>query len=167
LSKSHVLAHHGGAVSQIILVISKYIDTSGNYMRCTQETARFATRHETLVLDCSRGVILPKKKCVYLGLSLSLSLSSIGRENERRGWGELDPSQVQPPNFHFWSTRPLSGAGSPACRSPSTFHYLPIHSMNPFARPPVCACATDGRPSCAANPCCRQDLPQIPYRITI
>jgi len=87
------------------------------------------------------------KKKMRIPGALSLSLSSIGRENERRGRGELDPSQVQPPNFHFWSMCPLSGAGLPAHQLLSTFHYLPIHSMNPFAWPPVCVCVRHQWPS--------------------
>jgi len=51
-------------------------------MQCTQEMACFATHCETSALGCSQGVILPKKKLHIPG---ALSLSSIGRENERSG----------------------------------------------------------------------------------
>jgi len=79
-------------------------DTSSIY---TKSTRFFTTCHETSALDCLRGVVLTKKNCVYQ--ALSLSLSSTGRESERRGQGELDPNWVQPPNRHFRPTRSVPG----------------------------------------------------------
>jgi len=141
LSKSHVLAHRGGAVSRIILVISKYINTSSNYMRCTQEMARFATRRETSVLDRSQGVILPKKKlCIPGALSLSLSLSLLHwkREREERSGGVGLRSG---PTTQF----PFSVNASPIWHRlaslPITVHLsLPTHSLNEPLRSASCMC---------------------------
>ena len=74
----------------------------------TKKHALFTTRRETSALDCSRGVVLTKKNLRIPG-SLSLSLSSTGRESERRGRGELDPNRVQPPNHHFRPTHSIPG----------------------------------------------------------
>ena len=44
-----------------------------------------------------KGLYLQKKNCIYQ----ALSLSSTGRESERRGWGELDPIGSNHPTAIF------------------------------------------------------------------
>jgi len=124
------------------------------------------TCHETSALDRLRGGGTYQNFFAYTWGSLSLSLSLLHwrRELEERSGG-VGPGQVQPPNFHIWSMRPLSCAGSPIALLPlpSTFHCLSshTHTMNPFASPPICACA-NGHPSLCHSPCCCQDLLQSP-----
>jgi len=85
-------------------------DTSSIYEKSTrflQLAAKLQcwTAHE--------GLYLSKKNCVYQ--ALSLSLSSTGRESKRRGRGEFDPDQVQPPGqlpflANAFHTRPVYGS---------------------------------------------------------
>ena len=141
LSKSHVLAHRGGAVSRIILVISKYIDTSSNYTQCTQEMACFATHHETLALDCLQGVILQKKKLHIPGahsLSHSLSLLHWKREQEERSGG-VGPWSGPTTQFPFLVN--MSPIQRQLTSSLIAVHLsLPTHSLNEPLRLASCMC---------------------------
>jgi len=82
-------------------------DTSSIYEKST----RFLQLAAKLQRWTAReGLYLQKKNWRIPGsLFLSLSLSSTGRESERRGRGELDPDRVQPPDCHFRPTRSVPG----------------------------------------------------------
>jgi len=165
LLKLHILAHHGGAVSWIILVISKYIDTSSNYTWCTQEMAHFATCHETSVLDHLWGVVLPKKKMHIPGaLSLSPPL-------EERMRGEVGGSWTLVRSNHpisiFSQCIPYL---APACQLADChppFITYPFTQWTPLLGLLYVHAPPRAIPSCTMHPCCRRDLPQIPYHITI
>jgi len=134
----------------MILVISKYIHTSSNYMRYTQESTRFCDLSRNFGAgSLVRGWYLQKKNCVYLGLSLSLSLLHWRRELEERSGG-VGPSRVQPPNFHIWSTRPLSGAGSPIAL------HLPL-PIRPYSH---------NEPLRFASHMCMRQRPSLPAPLT-
>jgi len=81
-------------------------DTSTIYEKSTR-FLQFATKRQRWT--AREGLYLLKKNCVYQALSLSLSLSSTGRESKRRGRGELDPDWVQPPDCHFRPTCSIPG----------------------------------------------------------
>ena len=83
-------------------------ESEGLYQKATMKRYKQYIQKEHALLQLAvklrcwithKGLYLQKKNCVYQ--ALSLSLSSTGRESERRGWGELDPGQVQPPSCHF------------------------------------------------------------------
>src|SRR5258706_5498581 len=61
-----------------------------------------------------------KKMCIPGSLSLSLSLSSIGEESERRGWRELAHGQDQPPWLSSPTTQPTILGGIPPYDSTCT-----------------------------------------------
>ena len=97
-------------------------DTSSIYKK-TMHFLQLATKLQRWT--AREGLYLPKKIGIYQALSLSLSLSSTGRESERRGRGELDPDRVQPPNCHFW----------PTCAVPSRAEGVPCHFWPHYFRP--------------------------------
>jgi hypothetical protein len=186
LLKLHTPVHHGGAVSQIISVISRYIHTSSNYMWSIQETACFCNPSQ----DFSAGMLARGNTyeifLAYTRLSLSLSLSLLHwkRERKRRGQGELDLGRVQPPKgYHTWLTHTLPPQPTLPVRCVPYCHRLVAirHTSDRYgAMPPFVMCAATrpvsirymlnwygATPSFVVRFCCARHVqpPRLPFSV--
>ena len=141
----------------MILVISKYIHTSSNYMQYTQESTRFCDLSWNFGTgSLARGWYLPKFFCIYLGLSLSLSLSPPLEERTRgevRGsWTRSGPTTQFP---YLVNAPPI------LCRftdcPPSIALHLPL-PIQPYSH---------NEPLCFASHMCVCQRPSLPVPLTL